>query len=321
MAGWDYPKHLAGRAYGLIVHGDVAGVEGARRALSDWLDWMGFIDAGAQARLDRYIGYYEPYATSHEALDKDENVQEETRNVARAVAKAVVELRAGRLRRCSRSCRVRGPSRESAMRRCSRTLILLHDRLGDFRLRRDGHAAGLGRHRPPRLPAPQQTLIPTVNIAPAKGWPPARRRGGAGTRVAAFASGLDHPRWLYVLPNGDVLVAETNAPPKPDDAQGIKGWVMGLVMNARAPACPAPTASRCCATADGDGVADLAQRLPRGPELAVRHGAGRQRPLRRQHRRGAALSLRARRNAASPPRAARWSTCRPARSTTTGPRT
>ena len=98
MAGWNYPQHLAGRAYGLIVHGDVAGVEGSRRALSDWLDWMGFIDAGAQARLDRYIGYYEPYATSHEALDLDTAVQEEARNVARAVAQTVVELRSGRLR-------------------------------------------------------------------------------------------------------------------------------------------------------------------------------------------------------------------------------
>jgi multimeric flavodoxin WrbA len=97
MAGWDYPQHLAGRAYGLIVHGDVAGIEGSRRGLSDWLDWMGFIDAGAQARLDRYVGYYEPYATSHDALDQDQSVQEETRNVARAVAKAVTELRAGRL--------------------------------------------------------------------------------------------------------------------------------------------------------------------------------------------------------------------------------
>ena len=97
MAGWDYPQHLAGRAYGLVVHGDVAGIEGSRRSLSDWLDWMGFIDAGAQARLDRYIGYFEPYATSHEALDRDQPMQEETRNVARAVAKAVLELRAGRL--------------------------------------------------------------------------------------------------------------------------------------------------------------------------------------------------------------------------------
>lgn len=97
MAGWDYPKHLAGRAYGLIVHGDVAGIEESRRALTDWLDWMGFIDAGAQARLDRFIGYYEPYATSHDALDKDLAVQEEARNVARAVLKTVVEMRAGRL--------------------------------------------------------------------------------------------------------------------------------------------------------------------------------------------------------------------------------
>jgi len=97
MAGWDYPQHLAGRAYGLVVHGDVAGIEGSRRSLSDWLDWMGFIDAGAHARLDRYIGYFEPYATSHDALDRDQSIQEETRNVARAVAKAVQELRAGRL--------------------------------------------------------------------------------------------------------------------------------------------------------------------------------------------------------------------------------
>ena len=97
MAGWDYPQHLAGRAYGVIVHGDVAGIEGARRSLSDWLDWMGLIDAGAQARLDRYIGYYEPYANSHDTLDADTAVQEEVRNVAKSVVKAVTELRAGRL--------------------------------------------------------------------------------------------------------------------------------------------------------------------------------------------------------------------------------
>ncbi len=97
MAGWNYPQHLAGRAYGLVIHGDVAGVEESRRALSDWLDWMGFIDAGTQSKLDRFIGYYEPYANSHVALDKDESIQEETRNVARAVVKTVEELRAGRL--------------------------------------------------------------------------------------------------------------------------------------------------------------------------------------------------------------------------------
>jgi multimeric flavodoxin WrbA len=97
MKGWDYPKHLAGRAYGVVVHGDVAGIEGTRRGLCDWLDWMGLIDAGNQARLDRYIGYYEPYATSHDALDADKALMEEVRNVARAVGAAVTELRAGRL--------------------------------------------------------------------------------------------------------------------------------------------------------------------------------------------------------------------------------
>ena len=77
----------------LVVHGDVGGVEPSRRALSDWLGWMGLVDAGDQARLDRYIGYYEPYATSHDTLDADEGVQEETRNVARAVARYVDALR------------------------------------------------------------------------------------------------------------------------------------------------------------------------------------------------------------------------------------
>ncbi|RZI44122.1 flavodoxin family protein [Herbaspirillum sp. HC18] len=96
-AGWSYPKHLAGRTYGLVVHGDVAGIEGHRRALSDWLDWMGLVDAGTQARLDRYIGYYESYAQSHEALDRDTALQEEVRNVARAVKQAVELLRENRL--------------------------------------------------------------------------------------------------------------------------------------------------------------------------------------------------------------------------------
>jgi multimeric flavodoxin WrbA len=97
LAGWDYPKHLANRAYGLVVHGDVAGTEGTRRALADWLDWMGLVDAGSFATLDRYVGYYESYAESHEALDRDTGFQEEVRNVARAVASAVGELRAGRI--------------------------------------------------------------------------------------------------------------------------------------------------------------------------------------------------------------------------------
>jgi multimeric flavodoxin WrbA len=97
LAGWPYPKHLAGRVYGVVVHGDVAGIEPLRRGLSDWLDWMGLVDAGDRARLDRFIGYYEPYATSHDALDADRAVQEEVRNVARAVTEAVNDLRGGRL--------------------------------------------------------------------------------------------------------------------------------------------------------------------------------------------------------------------------------
>lgn len=97
LAGWDYPKHLAGRVYGLVVHGDVAGIEDVRRGLSDWLNWMGLIAAGASALLDRYIGYYESYAESHEVLDRDQAMQAEVRNVAQAVVNAVSELRQGTL--------------------------------------------------------------------------------------------------------------------------------------------------------------------------------------------------------------------------------
>jgi multimeric flavodoxin WrbA len=109
LAGWPYPKHLAGRVYGVVVHGDVAGTESVRRALSDWLDWMGLIDAGARARLDRLIGYYAPYATSHEALDRDTALMEEVRNVARAVVNAVGEARAGTLSMPDRDLRSARP--------------------------------------------------------------------------------------------------------------------------------------------------------------------------------------------------------------------
>ena len=78
----------------------------------------------------------------------------------------------------------------------------------------------------------------------------------AGTQVAAFADGLDHPRWLYVLPNGDVLVAETNAPPKPDDAKGIRGWVMEKVMGRAGAGVPSPNRITLLRDADHDGVAE-----------------------------------------------------------------
>ena len=117
----------------------------------------------------------------------------------------------------------------------------------------------------PTLPAPKSSLIPTVNIAPAKGWPQgATPQAAPGTRVAAFASGLEHPRWLLVLPNGDVLVAETNAPPKPEDAKGIKGWIMGLVMKRAGAGGPSANRITLLRDTDGDGVADLRSVLLEG---------------------------------------------------------
>ncbi|VVN12792.1 hypothetical protein PS619_03912 [Pseudomonas fluorescens] len=109
----------------------------------------------------------------------------------------------------------------------------------------------------PKLPEPNKTLIPTVNIAPAIGWPQgAKPTAATGTQVAAFAEGLDHPRWLYVLPNGDVLVAETNAPPKPDDSSGIRGWVMKKVMGKAGAGVPSPNRITLLRDADHDGVAE-----------------------------------------------------------------
>ncbi|WP_085648486.1 MULTISPECIES: sorbosone dehydrogenase family protein [unclassified Pseudomonas] len=109
----------------------------------------------------------------------------------------------------------------------------------------------------PKLPEPNKTLIPTVNIAPAIGWPAgAKPTAAAGTQVAEFAENLDHPRWLYVLPNGDVLVAETNAPPKPDDGKGIRGWVMKKVMGRAGAGVPSPNRITLLRDADHDGVAE-----------------------------------------------------------------
>lgn len=82
----------------------------------------------------------------------------------------------------------------------------------------------------PALPEPNKTVLPTVHIAPAKGWPQGGKpQAAAGLRVAAFARDLDHPRWLHVLPNGDVLVAESDAPPK-QQSQGLRGWIASKIM-------------------------------------------------------------------------------------------
>lgn len=86
LGGWDYPRHLEGRLFSVVVHGDVEGAENVRRALSDWMSFMRMRSAGRMAELDRYIGYWKPYATSHQELDADEGVQEEVRNAARMLA-------------------------------------------------------------------------------------------------------------------------------------------------------------------------------------------------------------------------------------------
>jgi multimeric flavodoxin WrbA len=99
LNGWDYPRHLANRVFSVVVHGDAAGAETLRRSLTDWLQDMHLLPAAPMATLDRYVGYYEPYATSHEALDKAEPFQEEVRNAARALVGAVKLSRAGRLAR------------------------------------------------------------------------------------------------------------------------------------------------------------------------------------------------------------------------------
>jgi glucose/arabinose dehydrogenase len=109
----------------------------------------------------------------------------------------------------------------------------------------------------PALPAPQNSWIPTVNIAAATGWPAGGKPVAAdGMAVNAFATGLEHPRTLYVLPNGDVLVAETNAPPKPDDTNGIKGWVTKMVMRRAGADVPSPNRITLLRDADNDGVAE-----------------------------------------------------------------
>ena len=105
LAGWSYPRHLAGRAFGVFVHGDAEGAGPLRDALSNWLRDMELVPAGAHAALDRYIGYYEPYATSHEALDRDAAVQQDVRNVARAVVATVRLMREGRYERPDRDLR------------------------------------------------------------------------------------------------------------------------------------------------------------------------------------------------------------------------
>ncbi|HUU67178.1 MAG TPA: sorbosone dehydrogenase family protein [Methyloceanibacter sp.] len=116
-------------------------------------------------------------------------------------------------------------------------------------------AAGTGPN--PELPAPVQTVLPTVVLARAEGWPRgAKPKPASGLAVGAFASGLDHPRWLYVLPNGDVLVAETNAPSQPEVERGIMGWLMKMGMKYAGAGVPSANRITLLRDANGDGVAE-----------------------------------------------------------------
>jgi glucose/arabinose dehydrogenase len=116
-------------------------------------------------------------------------------------------------------------------------------------------SAGFGPN--PQLPPPNPTWIPTVNIAPAIGWPEnAKPLAAPGLQVTRFAAGLDHPRWLYVLPNGDVLVAETNAPTRPEDSEGIKSWFVKKAMTLAGAGTPSANRIKLLRDEDGDGIAE-----------------------------------------------------------------
>ena len=132
---------------------------------------------------------------------------------------------------------------------------LLLTAVAGAQLARPTPGAGVG--PAPELPHPEPSLIPTINIAPAIGWPPgATPIAAGGLTVNAYAADLDHPRWLYVLPNGDVLVAETNAPPRPDDSKGIRGFIMKRVMQRAGAGVPSPDRITLLRDADGDGRAE-----------------------------------------------------------------
>ena len=170
------------------------------------------------------------------------------------------------------------------------------------------YAPGFGPN--PKLPEPERSLVPTVNIAPAKSWAAGGTPVAAeGLQVAAFAKDLDHPRWLYVLPNGDVLVAETDAPPRPEEGNGLKAWFMSFFHEARgqhADGKPQPhhAAARCRRRRHRRDQAPVPDRA----QLALRHGARGRCSLCREHRRADALPLR--RGECHRRRARRSPTCR-----------
>lgn len=119
----------------------------------------------------------------------------------------------------------------------------------------DAQSPPVGFGPDPALPKPETSLLPTVNIATAKGWSLGQTPTAAsGLAVAAFATELDHPRWIYVLPNGDVLVAETNSQPK--ESTGVKDWVTKQVMKVAGAGPTSADRITLLRDADGDGKPD-----------------------------------------------------------------
>ncbi len=175
----------------------------------------------------------------------------------------------------------------------------------------------------PELPSPQTSLLPTINIAPVQ-----TRRSQSiptappGFTVTAFASGLEHPRWVYPLPDGDLLVAESNAPAQHDEHGGIVGWVrkqvMKFVMKRAGAGVPSP--DRIVLLRGAGRHRAKPQRADLGASFAVRHGARRRLAVCRGHRRAVALSVSRGRYADHNTPARRWPICRPGRSIITGPR-
>jgi len=98
LRGWAFPKHLAGRAFGVVCHGDSAGPENLRRSLVDWLTDLGMVQAGPLAAIDTWIGWYEPYATSHDDLDRDRSIFTQVEQAALSVSNLVTQLRANTFR-------------------------------------------------------------------------------------------------------------------------------------------------------------------------------------------------------------------------------
>lgn len=136
------------------------------------------------------------------------------------------------------------------------TIMLMTSASSCGRSERMPLVSSIGPH--PSLPSPKHSLIPTIDVVTAKGWPDGGHPTTAdGTTVSAFARGLDHPRWLYVLSNGDVLVAETNAPTRPDDAKGIKGWFFKHYQTKAGGAVPSANCITLLRDTDADGIADF----------------------------------------------------------------